>query len=87
MTALLNLPPLQLRSIQPVKKRTHYTAVVNWLTKYQAPSDQPNLEQVRGYLEAFHHLCAVADWPRASQILNHRPHATTNRELHAQLFN
>jgi tetratricopeptide (TPR) repeat protein len=46
----------------------HYIAVLNWLKKYKANSNNSNLEKVRGYLESFHHLCDVQDWERASQI-------------------
>jgi tetratricopeptide (TPR) repeat protein len=39
-----------------------------WLTIYEPEPDLSNLEKVRGYLEAFYHLCAIEDWERASEI-------------------
>ena len=39
-----------------------------WLTQYEPPVDAPNLEKVRGYLEAFEHFCAVEDWDAASTL-------------------
>ena len=67
------------------EKRLQYRAVIQWLTDYKPKSDSTNLEKVRGYLEAFHHLCAVEDWERASKILFIRLNTPTNEELHAQL--
>lgn len=69
-----------IKSMRPRWKRTHYRAVVNWLTKYEYKLDATNLEKVRGLLEAFHHLCEVEDWKRASVILN-------IKQLHEQLSN
>lgn len=69
-----------IKSIKPRWKRTHYRAVVNWLTKYEYKPDATNLEEVQGLLEAFHHLCEVEDWKRASVILN-------IEQLHEQLCN
>ena len=40
-----------------------------WLTAYQPAPDAPNLETVRGYLEAFEHYCEVGDWEAAKTIL------------------
>jgi hypothetical protein len=45
---------------------SNYSAVEWWLTEYKPKPDAPNLEKVRGYLEAFHHLCEVEDWEKAS---------------------
>ena len=39
-----------------------------WLTAYEPAPDAPNLEKVRGYLEAFEHFCAVEDWEAAKDI-------------------
>jgi tetratricopeptide (TPR) repeat protein len=39
-----------------------------WLTVYEPESNVPNLEKVRGYLEAFYHLCAIEDWEGASEV-------------------
>lgn len=37
-----------------------------WLTAYEPARHAPNLETVRGYLEAFDHYCEVSDWNAAS---------------------
>lgn len=67
------------------EQRLQYTAVVQWLTIYKPKPDATNLEKVRGYLEAFHHLCAVEDWERASKVITIRLYTPTNEELHEQL--
>jgi hypothetical protein len=67
------------------EQRLQYRAVVQWLTDYKPKSDSTNLKKVLNYLEAFHHLCAVKDWERASKILFIRLNTPTNEELHAQL--
>lgn len=78
----------QLADISPWEF-AHYIAVENWLTEYEPKPDSSNLEQVRGYLEAFDHLCEVSDWEKASKILFIRSnHAINNKHknLHEQLF-
>ncbi|MDX2217100.1 MAG: tetratricopeptide repeat protein [Oculatellaceae cyanobacterium bins.114] len=40
-----------------------------WLTAYTPAPDAPNVETVRGYLEAFDHYCEVNDWDTAKTIL------------------
>ncbi|MGB3509876.1 MAG: tetratricopeptide repeat protein, partial [Microcoleaceae cyanobacterium] len=68
---LLKLDPDALMSIKPLSKRLQYQAVVIWLSDYKCPQEvNNNLELVKGYLEAFYHLCEVEDWERASQILS-----------------
>jgi tetratricopeptide (TPR) repeat protein len=37
-------------------------AVKNWLTKYEPPLNASKLDKIRGYLEAFHHLCELESW-------------------------
>jgi hypothetical protein len=39
------------------------------MTKYQPQPDSPKLEQLRGYLEAFYHLCAVGAWEKAANLI------------------
>lgn len=39
-----------------------------WLKEYQPVPNAPNLEKVRGYLEAFDHYCEVRDWKAADEI-------------------
>jgi tetratricopeptide (TPR) repeat protein len=43
-------------------------AAVLWLTAYEPASNASNLEQVRGYLEAFDHYREVKDWQAAEAI-------------------
>ncbi|MBD2540731.1 tetratricopeptide repeat protein [Coleofasciculus sp. FACHB-SPT36] len=74
-----------IKLIQPHWKRTHYRAVVNWLTKYNPKVGATNLEKVRGYLEAFHHLCEVEEWEKASKIIFIHINTVTKNELHKQL--
>jgi tetratricopeptide (TPR) repeat protein len=83
--AKLDIDLKQLKKIQPAWKRMHYRAVINWLTKYKPELDASNLGKVRGYLEAFHHLCELEAWEAASQILFIRLNTPTNEELYKQL--
>lgn len=66
-------------------KTDHYIAAQMWRTAYQPEPDASNLEQVRGYLEAFHHYCEVQDWESAGKILLIPFDTLTNYELHKQL--
>lgn len=67
---VLGIEPESLKFIRPYWKRTHYRAVKNWLSKYKPEANASNLEQIRGYLEAFHHLCEVKEWQKAGVILS-----------------
>lgn len=67
------------------KKLDHYIAVVNWLKKYKPKSSTTNLEKVKGYIQAFYHLCEVEDWKGASQILFSHLNTSNNEELGEQL--
>ena len=40
-----------------------------WLNKYKPAPNAPNLEKIRGYLEAFNHYCEIEDWEAAKDIL------------------
>jgi tetratricopeptide (TPR) repeat protein len=66
-------------------QKVQYRAVINWLAKYQLSPDASNLEQVRGYLEAFHHLCEIEAWEKASKLLMVPLNTPANKELHDQL--
>jgi hypothetical protein len=82
----LGINPHNLRADFPTREqRLQYRAVVQWLTDYKPKPDATNLEKVRGYLEAFHHLCVVEDWERASKFITIRLNTPTNEELHHQL--
>ncbi|MHC5779844.1 tetratricopeptide repeat protein [Nostoc sp.] len=74
-----------IKSIKPNWKRTHYRAVINWLTKYKPLSDSPNPEKIKGYLEAFYHLCEVEAWEKGGKILLTRLNTPSNELLHDQL--
>ncbi|HBK64188.1 MAG TPA: hypothetical protein DD000_11870, partial [Cyanobacteria bacterium UBA11166] len=63
----------------------HYMAVENWLTEYKPQPNANNLEKVRGFLEAFHHLCEVEAWETASKILFSQTNLPNTKELHKQL--
>ncbi|MBD1881361.1 tetratricopeptide repeat protein [Coleofasciculus sp. FACHB-T130] len=84
LTELAINPPYLAASVLD-SKLDDYIAVVNWLMKYKPKPDATNLEKVRGYLEAFHHLCEVENWRRASDILSIRLNTPTKDELHIQL--
>ncbi len=49
--------------------RAERQAAQLWLTGYKPVPDAPNLETVRGYLEAFEHYCEIEDWETAKTIL------------------
>jgi hypothetical protein len=78
----LGINPHNLSADFPTREqRLHYRAVVQWLTDYQPKLDATNLEKVKGYLEAFHHLGNVKDWEKAREILLTRLNISTNDEL------
>jgi hypothetical protein len=59
---------------QGVKQRhsthcAHFTAIKNWLGKYQPPIGVSNREQVRGYLEAYYHLREIGALHQAVRVL------------------
>ncbi len=63
----------------------HYIAAQMWRTAYQPEPEASNLEQVRGYLEAFHHYCDVEDRQSAKEIISTPIDTPTNEQLHNQL--
>ena len=81
----IGIEPAQIKIIKPRLKRTQYRAVINWLTKYKVESYASNLEKVRGYLEAFYHLCAMENWEAASKIILTNINSSTQIELYRQL--
>ena len=81
----LNIDPVAIKDIKPPWKRNKYRAVVNWLTKYKTSPDVSNLEKVKGYLEALHHLCELKVWEEAGKIIMVCLNTPTNEELHNQL--
>ena len=81
----LGIDPEAVKSIKPNYKRTHYRAIINWLTNSKAQINTSYLEQIKGLRETFHHLCKVEAWETASKILFTRLNTPTNEELHNQL--
>ena len=63
-----------------------YKAARNWLKRYRWQQTADNLEQVKGYLEAFFHLCNVADWESAYRVVMLPVAKAGDEELHRQLF-
>ena len=58
-----------LKADTPTWQQAERQAAHLWLTAYKPAPDAPNLETVRGYLEAFDHYCEVGDWEAAKTIL------------------
>ncbi|WP_026100792.1 tetratricopeptide repeat protein [Synechococcus sp. PCC 7336] len=81
----LSLDPASLKRIQPAQKRTHLRAALNWILKHKPQRDASNIEQTRGYIEAFHHFCEVEDWGKATALLTVRLNLPTQDEWHNQL--
>jgi tetratricopeptide (TPR) repeat protein len=58
-----------LKADPPTWETAERQAAHLWLYDYAPPPDAPNLETVRGYLEAFEHYCKVSDWDASEAIL------------------
>ena len=58
-----------LQSDKPNWETVHRQAANLWLTVYEANDGAPNLEKVRGSIEAFQLYCNVGDWQAAKNIL------------------
>ncbi|MGB3493635.1 MAG: tetratricopeptide repeat protein [Elainellaceae cyanobacterium] len=57
-----------LQADKPNWETAHRQAADLWLTVYEPVDDVPNLEKVRGFIEAFQHYIAVDDWGNAEKI-------------------
>lgn len=57
-----------LRRDRAIWQDAEHRAAQQWLNVYEPAFDIPNLETVRGYLEAFYHYCEVEDWDAASEL-------------------
>ena len=68
-----------------IQEQAHLKAAFYWMNVYEPEPDASNLEQVRGYLEAFHHLCEISAWQSASQILFTSTKTGKAKKLHEQL--
>jgi tetratricopeptide (TPR) repeat protein len=84
----LGIYPSEVIFIQPRRQRTHYRAVVNWLTRDTPTLKNSNLKRIDTHLQALDHLCEVEDWERVNIVL-HSPVKNrvieTDYELHRQL--
>jgi tetratricopeptide (TPR) repeat protein len=63
----IDLPKLKITN--SVEQRSHYRAISNWLTKFKTPSNASNLDRVKGYLNAFDHLCKLKEWNKAVIVI------------------
>ncbi len=83
--AELAIDSAAIKFIKPHWKRTHYRAVVNWLTKYKLEPEEANIRIGRGCLEAFYHLYQVEDWERARKIIGTHLNTPSNEKSLIQL--
>lgn len=81
----LGIVPSAVRRVRPATRRTHCQAIVNWLTRYRLPAEPSNFEQVKGFVEAFYHLCAMEEWERALTLISVRLNMPTQEMLYYQL--
>jgi len=65
--------------------KSQYTAARNWLKLYRPSPKATNLEIVKGYLEAFYHLCQLECWQLAYSLLELQLQTPTAETLHNQL--
>lgn len=66
-------------------RRSHYRAIINWLTKYEPQPDASNLDKVLGYLESFYLLCEVEAEEAAQTLLGISLNTPTGEEVYSQL--
>lgn len=87
MTVLtqIGITPDRIRHVQPVLKRTHCRAIINWLTRHRPSPTADNLEQVKGYLQAFYHLCDIEEYERAFSLISTQLNTPTQDPLHYHL--
>lgn len=50
-------------------QKSQLKAIAYWLRDYQPPVNASNLERVKGYLQAFEHLCELEMWSVARELL------------------
>ncbi|MEG3435837.1 tetratricopeptide repeat protein [Pannus brasiliensis CCIBt3594] len=65
-----NVANEMLRQDRATWRAAERQAAALWLEDYEPVADAPNLETVRGYLEAFYHYCDAEDWDEASELFN-----------------
>ena len=74
-----------LKADTPTWHQAERQAAYLWRTAYEPAPNAPNLETVRGYLEAFDHYCEVGDWEAAKKIAWTRLNTPTKDHLCWQL--
>ena len=74
-----------LRTNEAEWRSAEQTAAQTWLNDYEPELDAPNLEQVRGNLEAFHHYCEANRWHDAYDLIANYLNTPTQEQLHNQL--
>lgn len=81
-----------------IEEKADLKAALYWLKVYKPEPEATNLEQIRGYLEGFYHLCELSFWQEASELLFISPKLkggdleanssiTAENKLHEQLIN
>jgi tetratricopeptide (TPR) repeat protein len=85
LLAEIGVTPETIKSLKSTWQRTQYRAIINWITKYKPVPNASNLDKVRGYLEACHHLFELENWEAASKILEVRLNTPTRDQFHNQL--
>jgi len=66
-------------------EKAHLRAAYYWLHHYQPECAAEKLEQVRGYLEAVHHLCELSAWESAAHVLLMPLDGSQTATFHRQL--
>lgn len=74
-----------LKADQPTWEAAERQAAHLWLHHYKPAPDAPNIETVRGYLEAFEHYFSLEDWDLAKVIPLTIVNGLTENEIHFQL--
>ena len=84
--AELGIDPTQIKSIRPRWKRAGYRAIINWLMKYQPPSEPSNMDRIRGLIETFYHLFGIKELMKSYHIYTTSSLSPDHQVLHEQLF-
>lgn len=64
---------------------SNYAAVEYYLSDYEVDPNSSNLDQIRGYLEAFYHLISLEDWDNAWLIASIKLNTPSKENLFEQL--
>lgn len=63
----LEISPSRIRALKPAK-RSHYRAIINWLSKDFYFPYQTNLDKLKKALEVLEHFCSAEAWEEAIKI-------------------